>query len=119
MQLWRRPFRAALRLTTDDSRTGARAALIALALLLAPALAAQQAALTRFQYEEPHMGTTFRVVIHAPDQASAGAASRGALGPKAALEGTRTHKKGTSERSRGTVTFDPVSVADPEAPEAA
>lgn len=76
--------------------------MIALALLVAPALAAQRAALTRFQYEEPHMGTTFRVVIHAPDQASAGAASRRAFARIAELDATLTDYKATSELSRVT-----------------
>ena len=48
------------------------------------------------------MGTTFRVVLHAPDQASAGAASRRAFARIAELDATLTDYKATSELSRVT-----------------
>ena len=70
----------------DDLITSAGA----LALLLASPLTASRAGLTRFQYEEPHMGTTFRVVLYAADQASADAASRRAFDRIAELDATLT-----------------------------
>ena len=48
------------------------------------------------------MGTTFRVVLHAPDQASADAASRRAFARIAELDATLTDYKATSELSRVT-----------------
>ena len=87
---------------------------IALALLFAPSLTASRAGLTRFQYEEPHMGTTFRVVLHAPDQASADAASRRAFARIAELDTTLTDYNATSELSRVTreAIGHPVRVSD-------
>ena len=87
---------------------------IALALLLAPSLALSRPGLTRFEYTEPHMGTTFRVVLHAPDQASADAASRRAFARIAELDTTLTDYDATSELSRLTreAIGHPVPVSD-------
>jgi thiamine biosynthesis lipoprotein len=87
---------------------------IALALLFATSLTASRDRLTRFQYEEPHMGTTFRVVLHAPDQASADAASRRAFARIAELDTTLTDYNATSELSRVTreAIGHPVRVSD-------
>ena len=87
---------------------------IALALLLAPSLASSRPGLTRFEYTEPHMGTTFRVVLHAPDQASADAASRRAFARIAELDTALTDYNATSELSRVTreAIGHPVRVSD-------
>jgi len=87
---------------------------IALALLFAPPLTPSRAGLTRFEYTEPHMGTTFRVVLHAPDQASADAASRRAFARIAELDTTLTDYNATSELSRVTreAIGHPVRVSD-------
>ena len=39
----------------------------------------------RFEYEEPHMGTKFRIVLYAPDKASADKATKAAFARVAAL----------------------------------
>jgi FAD:protein FMN transferase len=87
---------------------------IALALMFAPALTPSRAGLTRFEYTEPHMGTTFRVVLHAPDQASADAASRRAFARIAELDTALTDYNATSELSRVTqeAIGHPVRVSD-------
>jgi thiamine biosynthesis lipoprotein len=87
---------------------------IALALLFAPALTPSRAGLTRFEYTEPHMGTTFRVVLHAPDQASADAASRRAFARIAELDTALTDYNPTSELSRVTqeAIGHPVRISD-------
>ncbi len=60
------------------------------------------------------MGTTFRVVLHAPDQASADAASRRAFARIAELDTTLTDYNATSELSRVTreAIGHPVRVSD-------
>jgi thiamine biosynthesis lipoprotein len=42
--------------------------------------------LVRYEFESPHMGTTFRVVLHAGDEATAGKASRAAFARVADLD---------------------------------
>jgi thiamine biosynthesis lipoprotein len=39
----------------------------------------------RFEYEEPHMGTKFRIVLYAPDQATADKAAKAGFARVAAL----------------------------------
>lgn len=46
------------------------------ALLLFAATALHAAELSRFEYEEPHMGTKFRIVAYAPDKATADRAAK-------------------------------------------
>jgi FAD:protein FMN transferase len=101
-------------LTIDDWQTGVRPTSIALVLLLTPALAAPQASLTRFQYEKPHMGTTFRIVLYAADQAKADAATQRAFARIAAIDARLTDYVETSELSRVTkeAVGHPVRVSD-------
>ena len=96
---WRRPFRAAA---------------IALALLIAPSLVASQTALTRFEYEEPHMGTTFRVVLYATDPARAEVTARRAFDRIASIDARLTDYVDTSELSQITKSAvgHPVRVSD-------
>ncbi|QVL31111.1 FAD:protein FMN transferase [Telmatocola sphagniphila] len=47
-----------------------------LILLGLPASARGQTALERFEFQEPHMGSLFRIVLYAPDKATAEKASR-------------------------------------------
>lgn len=61
----------------------------------APALA-----LSRFEFEESHMGTTFRVVLYAADDAAARAASRAAYDRIADLDRRLTDYKDDSELMR-------------------
>ena len=48
-------------------------------LVLLAAAPARPADPRRFEYEEPHMGTKFRVILHAPDQSAADAAAKAAF----------------------------------------
>src|SRR5437870_2987349 len=66
--------------------------LIGLLLLFAgqaalhPLLAADEpSALQRFTFEEPHMGTRFRIVLYAPDEATAKKAAKAAFARVAEL----------------------------------
>jgi FAD:protein FMN transferase len=55
-------------------------ALIAGLFFLFPSCAvAAEPKLDRFSYEEPHMGTKFRIIVYAPDQATADKASKAAF----------------------------------------
>jgi thiamine biosynthesis lipoprotein len=94
--------------------SAAAAAAIALALLSVPAVATHQATLTRFEYEEPHMGTTFRVVLYASDQVKADAAARRAFGHIASIDARLTDYVETSELSQVTrvAVGHPVRVSD-------
>jgi thiamine biosynthesis lipoprotein len=47
--------------------------------------ALQPAALTRYTFTEPHMGTTFRIVLYAPDEATAQKAAKSAFARVAEL----------------------------------
>jgi thiamine biosynthesis lipoprotein len=99
-------------LTIDDLIAGVGA--VALALLSAPPLTASRAGLTRFQYEEPHMGTTFRIVLYAADQAKADAATERAFARISAIDARLTDYVETSELSRVTkeAVGHPVRVSD-------
>ena len=59
------------------------AALLVLVCLLSAflqfAFAADEPKLERFRYEEPHMGTKFRIIVYAPDQATADRAAKAAF----------------------------------------
>jgi FAD:protein FMN transferase len=74
----------------------------ALAGLLLTALggAAAEPALTRFTSTEPHMGTKFKIILYAPDQATADAASQAAFARIAALDGIMSDYRPTSELMR-------------------
>src|SRR5713226_3367034 len=64
--------------------------IIAAGLVLAVPLGVTSRApqLTRFEFSEPHMGTVFRIVLYAPDEAAALDASAAAFGRITALDDT-------------------------------
>jgi thiamine biosynthesis lipoprotein len=70
-----------------------------LVLLLLNALgpATEGPARSRFIYKEPHMGTLFRIVLYAPDEATAIKASRETFDRIAALDARLTDYKADSE----------------------
>jgi len=76
--------------------------ILAAVLFLMPAHAAarRDAALKRFEYSEPHMGTMFRIVLYAPDTPAAGRASSAAFARITALDNTMSDYKPTSELMR-------------------
>ena len=56
-----------------------------LAILVTPRLMADEPALRRFDFEQPHMGTKFRISLHAADNERATTASRAAFARVAQL----------------------------------
>jgi thiamine biosynthesis lipoprotein len=64
-----------------------------------PALAGD-AALARYEFAEPHMGTTFRVVLYAASAARAAQAARAAFARVAALDATLSDYRADSELMR-------------------
>jgi thiamine biosynthesis lipoprotein len=69
-------------------------------LLTALGAAAAEPALTRFTYTEPHMGTTFKVILYAPDESAAAAAAKAAFARVAILDGIMSDYRPTSELMR-------------------
>ena len=69
--------------------------LVGLALLAGPLSAAPP--LTRYSYSEWHMGTTFKLLIYAPDDASAKRGARAAFARIAQLDGIMSDYRPTSE----------------------
>ena len=69
---------------------------ISAALFAVPLLRAEPA-LTRFEFVEPHMGTRFRILLYAEDEAMAKQASRAAFDRIAALDALLTDYKESSE----------------------
>jgi thiamine biosynthesis lipoprotein len=59
-----------------------------------------EAPLTRFEFTEPHMGTQFRIVLYAADEATAKKASRAAFDRVAALDAMMTDYRESSELMR-------------------
>ncbi len=57
-------------------------------------------ALKRFEFTEPHMGTTFRIVLYAPDEATAKKAAKEAFARAAELDGIMSDYRPTSELMR-------------------
>jgi len=81
-----------------QARWAALAAL--LGAIAAAAVGAAPAAAARFEFDEPHMGTTFRVVLYAMDRDAAAAASRLAFARIADLDGRLTDYRSDSELMR-------------------
>ncbi|MFL5342657.1 MAG: FAD:protein FMN transferase [Gemmataceae bacterium] len=86
-----------------------------LALLLAPAAAADEP--KRFVFEEPHMGTKFRIVLYAADQVAANAAAKAAFNRVAELNRIMSDYDSTSELMRlclanANTAGEPVRVSD-------
>src|SRR5271156_3762315 len=73
---------------------------IASGLLLAALFSfpeADAAQLARFEFTQIHMGTEFRIVLYAPDEATAKKASEAAFARIAELDGIMSDYKQTSE----------------------
>jgi thiamine biosynthesis lipoprotein len=70
---------------------------LAFTLCLAGALVPRLHAEERYEFTEPHMGTRFRIVLYAADEATAKKASRAAFDRIAALEGIMSDYRETSE----------------------
>ena len=68
--------------------------------LLSGCRTAPQTALTRFEYTQPEMGLPFRIVLYAPNQASADAAARAAFARIRELNGILSDYDDESELSR-------------------
>jgi FAD:protein FMN transferase len=71
---------------------------VALAVAHGPGVAAEP--LTRFEYVEPHMGTRFRIILYAADEAAAKRASQAAFRRVADLNGIMSDYLPTSELMR-------------------
>src|SRR5258708_4106074 len=84
------------------------------AVTLAAGAVRADPALSRFTFDEQHMGTAFRVILYAPDAETARKAAAAAFARIADLDATMTDYKQTSElmqlcaKSGG----DPVHVSD-------
>jgi FAD:protein FMN transferase len=86
-------------------------------VLLTAASAACADDLKRFEFEEPHMGTKFRVVLYAPDQATADKAAKAAFARVAELNRIMSDYSQDSELMRlckksDTKPAGPVKVSD-------
>ncbi|HVG38512.1 MAG TPA: FAD:protein FMN transferase, partial [Pyrinomonadaceae bacterium] len=66
-------------------------------LLLAGSVFAKGSGWPRYEFSEPHMGTTFRLVFYAPDKRSAERAARKAFSRIARLDGIMSDYRQTSE----------------------
>jgi thiamine biosynthesis lipoprotein len=89
---------------------------LAVPLLLASLAAAPAAEpkLTRFTYTEPQMGTTFKIILYAPDQAAADRAAKAAFARVVELDGIMSDYKPASELMRlcAKAGGEPVKVSD-------
>ncbi len=74
-------------------------ALVLACMLIVPAEAAEPA-LSRFAFEEPHMGTLFRIIVYAQDAKSARMASKEAFARVSALNAIMSDYLSTSELMR-------------------
>jgi thiamine biosynthesis lipoprotein len=85
-----------------------------IAALLLPAPSAADPALSRFTFTERHMGTLFKIIVYAPDEASARKATKAAYARIAELEDIMTDYRDTSELMRlcAKAGGDPVPVSD-------
>jgi thiamine biosynthesis lipoprotein len=85
-----------------------------LLVLLAAAAPAAEPKLTRHTFTEPHMGTTFKIIVYAADEAAAGKAARAAFARVAELDGIMSDYKPASELMQlcGKAGGDPVKVSD-------
>jgi thiamine biosynthesis lipoprotein len=86
----------------------------ALALSLLALVLAAEPPLKRFRFEEPHMGTRFRIVLYAADEETARRVSRAAFDRIAALDACMSDYKADSELMRlcAKAGGDPVPVSD-------
>jgi thiamine biosynthesis lipoprotein len=58
---------------------------------------AAKAALIRYSFEEPHMGTRFQIILYAPDETAARRAQKAAFDRVATLDGIMSDYRSTSE----------------------
>src|ERR671934_80927 len=91
----------------NGSTTGSRPA-------AAPACHAAGPPLSRFTFTEPHMGTLFKIIVYAPDEATARKATREAFARIAALDASMSDYRPTSELMRlcARAGGEPVRVSD-------
>jgi FAD:protein FMN transferase len=82
--------------------------------LMAATSPARAEPLTRYTYTEPHMGTRFKLVLYAADEATANRAAKAAFARVAALDATMSDYKPASELMRlcQKAGGDPVPVSD-------
>jgi thiamine biosynthesis lipoprotein len=73
------------------------AALVLFYSCLFPLHAADEPALQRLNYTEPHMGTLFHLTLYAPNQAEGDAAAKAAFARVAELDGIMSDYRATSE----------------------
>jgi thiamine biosynthesis lipoprotein len=68
----------------------------------------------RFEYTEPHMGTRFRIVLYAADEATANRAAKAAFARIAELDGIMSDYRATSELMQlcAKAGGDPIKVSD-------
>jgi thiamine biosynthesis lipoprotein len=87
---------------------------VRLLFLFPPFANAAEPTLERFSYEEPHMGTKFRIVVYAPDKAGADKASKAAFERIAELDRIMSDYQPTSELMRlcAKAGGDPVPVSE-------
>ncbi len=71
-----------------------------LLIAAATSVSARKPALIRYEFSQAHMGTLFRVVLYAPDAATAAAASNAAFGRIAKLDDTMSDYRPSSELRR-------------------
>ena len=88
-------------------------AALAAFLLTLPATGAEPT-LKRFSFSQPHMGTTFKIIVYAPDEAAAKTAAGAAFARVAELDGIMSDYKPASELMKlcAKAGGDPVKVSD-------
>jgi thiamine biosynthesis lipoprotein len=81
---------------------------------LAVGSTAAEPKLTRYSFTQPQMGTTFKIIVYAPDEATAGREARAAFERIAELDGIMSDYKPASELRRlcDKAGGDPVKVSD-------
>ena len=85
-----------------------------LLLLVAVCSGAAEPKLTRHSFSAPHMGTTFKIIVYAPDEATADRAAKAAFARVAELDGIMSDYKPASELMRlcAQAGGEPVKVSD-------
>src|SRR5262245_52911544 len=68
-----------------------------LVLAVATSYVAARPALTRYSFTEPHMGTRFKIILYAADEATARKAAQAAFARIAALDAVMSDYKANSE----------------------
>jgi thiamine biosynthesis lipoprotein len=83
-------------------------------LLLAPPGPGAEPKLTRHTFTEPHMGTAYKIIVYAPDEATAKKAAAAAFARVAELDGIMSDYKPASELMKlcDKAGGDPVKVSD-------